>query len=382
VSLPHSMAPFPPWDLGVGLHDETIYGVDLLRFGDSLPASFVVVTASQDCHARVSLLGSDGSFVLSKQLPSQVSSVRAVCISSGDASYPILQSLIAVGGCRLTLQLFQLHRGIHAGEIRVELLGVGKIQAKVSSIDQRINAVSAIHLDEDRGHIVVSGDSNGDSYLYRSSEIDRGAVYGRMLFRSDRPILSVKLTRVGRSLILLAGTSGGTLVLYDVTDLTVSDDAGGCRKVFECKPHSVGTNALDARPCNCLEGIVLRICTGGDDQAIHCCDLLLGQGATSSAKLLRSATLMNACASAIRGVSWLDERRLCAASYDQQLVVLDAQYPKLRPIARTPLPVGDINALACHTTSDATAPSTIAVAGAGVAVYSVWQNPSSWNTLY
>jgi hypothetical protein len=366
-------AAHPPWSFSPGLHGGTIRAVCARTCGTTT----IVVTASEDCTSRVSILDRDGSVVSTKKLTPQANSVRAVCMSRvrGErtcASSDFVPALIVAGGCRLTLQLFVLRRASALDDVEVEYIGKGTLGSKSSSsIDQRINAVAAISIgseDSDNAHasLVASGDSEGACCLYAVPAEVQSSYKGHLVFQSDRPVLCLSLARVLSRIILVAGTSGGELIVHDVTRFP----SGGLEwpQVFRSKPHMVGANAVDTRvPWN--ERGVLRICTGGDDQRIHCCEIQVSEGA-SSAALIRSVTCDNACTTSICGVSWLDDEHVCATCSGQQLVIFKVSFPWMTRIACTSVPVGDVSGLAvCDSNSEAPNCVTVAVTGAGVAVY-------------
>jgi WD40 repeat protein len=363
-------AAHPPWSFSPGLHGGTIRAVCARTCGTTT----IVVTASDDCTSRVSILDRDGSVVSTKKLTPQANSVRAVCMSRvrGErtrASSDFVPALIVVGGCRLTLQLFVLRRASALDDIEVEYIGKGKLASKSSSIDQRINAVAAISIgseDSDNAHesLVASGDSEGACYLFAVPAEVQSSYKGHLVFQSERPILCLSLARVLGRILLVAGTSGGELIVHDVTSLPSGELEWP--QVFRSKPHMVGANTLDIR-VPWKERGVLRICTGGDDQRIHCCEIQVSEGA-SSAALIRSVTCHNACTTSVCGVSWLDDEHVCATCSGQQLAIFKVSFPRMTRIACTSVPVGDVSGLAV---CDSETPNcvTVAVAGAGVAIY-------------
>jgi len=293
-----------------------------------------------------------------------------------------------VGGAKLTLQFFFVKltaKSIAASRPDVQFLGFGHPPVK-ATIDHRINAVDSICLAESENedssiHLVAAGDSNGSCFVYQINEArtKRSNVMGQLLFRSLRPILSLALIRVAFTdqIFLLSGTTAGDLnigvvrVVDDIVNNPITTKICSFTVIVRDKPHQMGTNCLSARFV--LDGDraepILRICSGGDDQSIFCCDVSLLSTEVRTSKIIRSASFEGAASSAIRGISWCGDDQLVATGYDQSIKVwhLSSCY-SLRPGAVEQVDVGDVNCLSVIG-NGTSAGYTVAAGGAGIALF-------------
>ena len=383
--------------LGVALHGETIFDACLFDVGGK-EGSLALLTGSEDCSSRVSLWRG-GILVSSKLLPAQESGVRAVChcrsISGGS-------TLAAVSGAKLNTQFFLVHdlkerpapsaSGCDTDDFSVELLGHGS-PSKSASIDHRINAVKAFPLHVVDGgndaYLVATGDSNGSCYLYRvlhNPPKKKKTIAGLLLCKEARPILSLDMVSAGdpRQILLVIGTNEGDVSVRDISSFVDSSGLDLCEEItnsatLACyRAHSMATNAISAQV---LQGqhssnkIVLRLCSGGDDQAVCCCDLEILTGDSSgrlrSIQSPRVETRREAALSAIRGINWIDGNRFVTTGYDQRLTLWqwenDGSINKHEDIF---VDVGDINCLACSTNRQ-DGKYEIAIGGVGIEFFSV-----------
>jgi WD40 repeat protein len=358
----------------LGLHGESIFSACLFRVSTA-NETLALFTGSEDCSSKISLW-QGGVLKSSKQLPLQESCVRTVCSSRHASSKT---TLLVAGGGKLMLQLFLVHDIDHDVEsesvetIAVELLGHGRSATK-ASIDHRVNAVAAVPLDSDdssRIHLVATGDSNGSCVLYLISEERKSNFEGWLVHLCERPILSVELVKAGPRVVLLMGTTGGDVVVFDLPGTSGGVEAMSAAKVNPTlcyKAHTVGTNDINAIVVERRDGgsLSMLIASGGDDQSICCCELRASQvtGETlGDVKAERTSTTNEASYSAIKGVKWVDERYLLSAGYDQRLSVWQYAYPSLTLVDCTPVDVGDVNCL--HSLGQ-----TVAVGGSGVELFS------------
>jgi len=354
---------------GIGLHSETIFDSCLFDIG---VGEVALLTGSEDNSSRISLIRSR-SLISSKLLPSQESGVRAVCTSRVPSNST---TLVVVGGSKLTLQLYLVKdfaRHDDPANIFVSFIGYGKPPEKEKSlIDQRINTVTATPFisragDKQSIHLVAAGDSNGSCYLYRVKESrEKRNVTGILLHRAARPILSLVFVTLANRVFLLAGTTGGDLMFFEVES---SEDEVYSSVLLTLKPHHMGTNCISAVIAEIEGESVVRVCTGGDDQSIVCSDIVV-RNLGGEARVQRSATARSASQSAIRGISWIDDTHLIATGYDQRLKLWELSFPSLRCVSCEIVEgVGDINCLAHNCSTNGR--HILAVGGAGIALFSL-----------
>jgi WD40 repeat protein len=358
----------------LGLHGESIFSACLFPISTA-NETLALFTGSEDCSSKISLW-QGGVLKSSKQLPLQESCVRTVCSSKHASSKT---TLLVAGGGKLMLQLFLVHdvnqdvesEGVET--VAVELLGHGRSATK-ASIDHRVNAVAAISMDSDDSslmHLVATGDSNGSCVLYLISEERKVNVEGWLVHLCDRPILSVELVRAGPRVVLLLGTTGGDVVVFDLPATSGGVEAMSTAKVNPMlwyKAHAVGTNDINAIVVEGRDGgsLSMLIASGGDDQSICCCELRASRVTGESlgdANVERTSTTKEASYSAIKGVKWVDERYLLSAGYDQRLSVWQYDCPSLTLVDCIPVDVGDVNCF--HALGQ-----TVAVGGSGVELFS------------
>ena len=364
------------YGIGLPIHGETVFDACL-----SLPHCNVMalLTASEDCSSRLSLIR-DGRIISSKLLPQQESGARASCISQGMGRS---KSLGVVGGGKLALQFFLFGASIDITAdpmVEVEFIGKGKPPEK-ALIDHRINCVDSVCLDtfgENDVHLVVAGDSNGGCYLYRVIESRKRSVVGSLLYRDSRPIICLSLVTVDKRIVLVLGTTAGALKIFELCPIDGSSRLES-HPLLEIPAHQVGTNCVCSRVVpgdRPGEGSMLRVCSGGDDQTIFCCDVVLVPsvgGRPHSATLLRSSsTLTNQ--TALRGIQWVGHNRLVAVSYCQVLSLWQVSLVGLTLVTVEPIEVGDVNCLACQNTE---AGCCVAVGGIGVEIALIHKNSSS-----
>jgi len=352
------------YSLGIGpLHGETIFDGCLFDVGCD---HFALLTGSEDCSARISLVRS-GQFVFSKVLPFQASGARAVCHSRAPSRKC---TLIAVGGGQLILQFFSvqdLDDSSAPWALRVSLICHGKPPEK-AAIDHRINTIAAIPLIAESyiaSHIVVAGDSNGSCYLYVVPEAcDYLWSTGQLVYRSDRPITALNILQLGSHILMLAGTTAGEMKLFDISN---SHDGDASILLLSHKPHQMGTNGISSKIFSRPD--VLRVCSAGDDQAIYCCDIQLKSDKSHlEAAIVCSYSIPGAALSALRGIHWLNDNHILATGYDQRLSVWEL-LPTVRETAILQTDVGDVNSLAYVQRHGSQ--SLAAVVGAGVELFSL-----------
>ena len=421
--LPHEEDPasttFPPLPLmtvGVGMHSETIFDASLFWVGDRTqqhPSWLILLTGSEDCTSRLSLLsnGDDGGTILeSISLTPQESCVRAVCASQQDDDHS--STLLVVGGGKLILQFFlvECQDSRHLAQtgldgLTITFLGHGRTVGPTASVDHRINAVQAMPLLVETAvgiHFVVAGDSNGNGHFFvvaQNKDLKRSKA-GRVLPICHRPILCVEMIRVEDRILILFGTTGGDLLMWEAPGTISMDDdwdeflrqvCTDRSRLGAYQAHQMGTNTISARVKsvdrnnNGIVSTTVLICSGGDDQAICMCEVAFIVNDHGELELrtdqLRPYVTKEASSSAIKGiVQFQDEdetTKLLSVGYSQRLAVWHHCSSDLRDspgaldlVDRCLVDVGDVNSLA-----SVGAPNkeqiTIAVCGQGVEIFTM-----------
>jgi WD40 repeat protein len=380
---------------GVTLHNETLFSINLF----TLRGQLVLLTGSEDCSARISVCcpGLGEGLLSSISLTPQESCVRAVCSSQRDDS----SALVVVGGGKLVVQFFLVRekregcKPVTTGlsELEVSFLGNGRINLN-AGIDHRINAVKAIPLDGQPGiHLVVAGDSNGNCHFYVVSENQASRpVHGYLQSVGSRPVLSVDVLKMRSRLLLIFGTTGGDVFLWDVPSTVDGfpvneeglDKTGSFqpRHFGEYQAHQMGTNAIGATALRSWEEdgefyTTVLICSGGDDQAIYICEARISQSDVGVLKLRQpfcQHVTREASSSAIKGIIHLPRGNndniatFLSVGYSQRLAKW--QYSSCEPkslilLNQCPVDVGDVNCM------DASR-GVVAVGGFGVELFSVF----------
>ena len=401
--------------LGVGLHGETIYSASLFRYANGIADSngLALLTGSEDCGSKISFFEND-TLVATKRLPAQESCVRAVCSSPFVAKFRH-STLLAVGGGKLTLQFFLVTNTCAVGaevtgsrDVQIFSIGLGKTSEK-NDIDHRINSVASLLLESPNGdveddHVVAAGDSQGNCHIYRvtaDEKLQSRSWIGLPIPVEEakrRPILSVELIRVRSRLLLMTGTTGGDIRLFDLpgtTDaeewnsLILASQQGGIitfptRRVGSFRAHQMGVNSVSASLLlhQDSSSIKVRVCSGGDDQAISLCEIQIVFDATGTkivaTTVLELKTYRESSSSAIKEVRMLDEKHVLSVGYSQRLALWKhSEEAGLKLLWTAPASVGDINCLAYARTPDdeqnilPVSKATIAVCGAGVGLFSI-----------
>ena len=396
-----------PYALGVGLHGETIYSASLFsyinRTADS--SGLALLSGSEDCGSKISFFEND-TLVATKRLPPQESCVRAVC-SSTRVTNLRHSTLLAVGGGKLTLQFFLVTAEATGGRnVQIFSIGHGKTREK-NDIDHRINSVASMLLESPNGagqddHIVAAGDSQGNCQIYRvtaDEDLQKRSWIGLPIPVEEakrRPILSVELMRVGSCLLLMTGTTGGDIHLFDLPATTNAEEwnallpgaqqegimAFPARRVGSFRAHQMGVNSVSTSLLlhQDSSSTKVRVCSGGDDQAISLCDIQIVFDAAGTkivaATVLELKTYRESSSSAIKEVRMLDEKHVLSVGYSQRLALWKrSEEAGLELLWTAPASVGDINCLACARTLDDNVErkirAKVAVCGAGVGLFSV-----------
>ena len=387
---------------GVNLHGETIFGASAFTFGESL---HFFITGSEDCTAKISSW-KNGYVVDSIILAQQESCIRCISISQMDKHSVI----VAVGGGNFVLQFFLIgllpgRRGLSVSDLKIQYMGKGSACKRQATIDHRINAVKAIPLEgSGRDHLVIAGDSNGNIQLYLIPEETRKGsknTVGLQCPTSCRPILCIDTVMVGCRVVVLIGTTGGNVIIYDLPGRSQDLQQQWGEIVASWKPlgqyqgHQMGTNAISAHVVGFEDGHTsfISVVTCGDDQALSICDIQF-MGSNSSLQLtapMNKHTVREASLSALKDVKQIfreGERYVVCVGYSQMLSVwslgmkttngVDGIEHMLTKsvVARLPVDLGDINCLAvcCDTeknTGRFISQVFVAVCGMGIEMFEI-----------
>lgn len=377
--LRRSVPPLTPqksFTYGVNMHGETIFGASVFMLGDQGAQFFI--TGSEDCTAKISTWR-NGRISDSIILTQQESCIRCITVSQIDQQ----SIVVAVGGGNFVLQFYLIgllpgRLGMSVDDLRIHFMGKGVACKRKATIDHRINAVKAIPLlGTGRDHLVVAGDSNGNSQLYLIPEETRKGssnTFGLLCPTSCRPLLCIDAIMVGCRVLLFIGTTGGDIIMYDLPGRSEelrrqwSDLVTQWTPLGQYQGHQMGTNAISARlrPLNtsqrsdCEEIIVV---SGGDDQAltfghikVHTTDSGIQLDAPVKQHIVREASL-----SAIKDLQQIirgGKRYVVCVGYSQVVSLwhfstqsvedVDGNENALSQnvVAYLPVDLGDINCLA------------------------------------
>lgn len=350
--------------LGVNMHTETIFSACFFRMNNSK----FLVTGSEDCSSKISQYGTDG-IVDSVSLTPQESCVKSVCSSQFDDS----SALIVVGGGKLILQFFLVRSSQdkedhgRLSDLEINFKGQLKNREK-ASIDHRINAVKAIPLKGDndlKKHLVVAGDSDGGCHIVIIAEGSQAIVApGILVSINSRPVLCIDLLVVGSRVLVMVGNTGGEVLLFDLpgsdSELLEQWDrlCQNWHPLCTYKAHQMGTNSIHASlqegSDRSTDHTKIKICTGGDDQALCLCDVSIS-ASFSDGRLALSGTpnpqiIKELSFSALKGVhqfSHLGRNFVVSVGYSQLLAVWEVCHGgRLQLKGRVSVDLGDVNCLA------------------------------------
>lgn len=380
---------------GVKLHGETIF--DSTFFTLTNQEVVFLVTASEDCSSRISAW-KNGHVIDSVPLTPQESCCRCVTVSQIDDK----SALLVVGGAKLALQFFLIKERSNCSEttsardLEIVFIGNGLTVKKGATIDHRINSINAVPFpkSEYRSHFVIAGDSEGSSHAFLISEDDHQN-YRNLLgilvpTPNERPILCIEALVIGDRVLILMGTTGGDIDLFDVSaSLSRLQDCWDdfpslWNLIGRYHGHQMGTNTITAEilsleKANGKMSAVISIVSGGDDQAlcisrvsleqINDCDPRLQLEKAPHLKMVREASF-----SAIKGVShvrFCGQRYLVSVGYSQQLSIWKFHAEDdmlLQCTSRLPVDLGDVNCLCVYRSPDDST-YLVAVCGMGVEIF-------------
>jgi WD40 repeat protein len=356
------------------LHGETIYGSSLFNLD---PASDVLalVTGSEDCTTRLSIIDR-GRLKLTKRFPYQDSCVKTICCSRHKQGSG---TVVVAGGGKLCLQIF-LVKALQSpyctlDPLSIDVKFIGEVKHDCpKQIGQRVNHVAALPVNSTPTntlrHLVIAGDSGGAISAYQVSETTTGrpkTLSSVVLHRRKHPVISVLLLNTCIGFVAVCGTTKGDVSLILVPGFLLdggSVDFEPIQQFFEYQAHSIGTNSISAIV---LEDGYVRIVSGGDDQSVHCCDILLSfDDNHTSATIVRQVHEEGASSSAIKGVFLMNNEQLIVTGYDQRLTTWLLEWPLLTRMQSVQVDVGDINSLCGYSAGKN---DTFVVCGAGVEIF-------------
>jgi hypothetical protein len=357
----------PRHSWGFPFHGESIFDITIVQLGH-LQNTFALISGSEDCSSIVSLIH-EGVAITKKTLPPDVSGIRAVC------SHQMIsgETFLAIGG-KLTLQFFVVELADTHNDLNCRIRHLGKgVPPKKPTIDHRLNTLVAFPMIDMDGVMVAAGDSDGCCYLYVVSS----SCTGRLLHRSDYPILCLHSIEFSELRFLLMGTTAGEVMVFIVPPNTTDLDSRGAmtHPILRYKAHSMGTNAICAiqhRSPGSTNNF-LRICSAGDDQALCCCDIEINHyetPVTERASMLRLLWAKEASISAFKGIEFIDEDRFVVSGYDQRLSLWQVEDDtRMNRLICVPVDIGDVNSFTMCKSHDGQ--YVIGVAGAGVEIFTL-----------
>ncbi|KAJ1863333.1 WD repeat-containing protein 6 [Coemansia sp. RSA 989] len=181
-----------------------------------------------------------------------------------------------------------------------------------------------------------------------------------------RCVLSIGSVQLsGGRAFVLAGTTDGSIYLWDLTDIatpvsaTVGLDAQ--MKLLVPHVHQSGVNAL----CVQAQANGLVVASGGDDCSISITSINTESSPNPTAQLVCKKNLAHA--SAIQGLSFVDANRLCSVATDQRVALWKCDGLELLKMEVTQ--VADPSALNAHYNGKC-CQGQVAVAGMGLQIFS------------
>eukprot|EP00978_Attheya_sp_CCMP212_P013195 scaffold33114_cov55-Attheya_sp.AAC.2 len=358
--------------LSYPIHGETIN--DVCWCPTSSLDRLILLSGSDDCTARLSLYHK-GNLSFLQELAPHETGVRAVCSSHHEASTSTL--LVTCGG-KLSMAFYRMDELIQNGEsdFHVHYLGTNKLLVK-PSIDHRINAVSAIPLysdeaDTNDSHLVLSGDSNGSLHVFFVQEKlnQSQKIIGHLLCTDSRPILCIATVRLSEDHVLaLVGDTGGQVQVWCLSGRVTDEGLSNLplQPIHIYQAHQNGTNCVDAiilsQDSSNSQKFNVRICSGGDDQALTVCSAQVEIDMSTDDKhhnlLFQEVHLKvfeGASSSALKGIKAMQDKntrgaRLYCVGYDQRISLWHlneiACDESLHFISSSMSDVDDISALDC-----------------------------------
>jgi WD40 repeat protein len=271
----------------------------------------------------------------------------------------------------------------------------GKTTTKndTSALDQRINGIDAVALNEENGdHLVIAGDSNGMVHIFvvsaQASESSRSATEAR-IFLSEWPIICVKVVVVLNRVLVMFGTTKGSVFIVDVPRSSseirnaIHNQNEIWRVVGVFEGHGMGTNCIDTHVLcedECQGVAKLCVATGGDDHSLSFAHLTLRKYGVETPLTLaqepRIQSLPGASYSAMKSVFFLfyqGRPHLLSVGYSQTLCLWKISdegqdYPAVA-ISNVPVDLGDVNGMSICVASSNDLEVWIAVCGMGVEMF-------------
>jgi len=381
----------PGYYTGLSLHGEFVNGVSWIPTED--PDTSLLLSGSNDSAVKLSCYR-NGVLLSTKDLPTHVSCVRAVCASSHSKSS---SCLLVTCGAKLITSFYLLEEGSHRGsrghsDPKISKLCQNRLGNSIS-MDHRMNAVKSVPLANadasekyDFRHAVLAGDSDGGLHLFVVSERleQPKTIAAHMLSTDSRPILCLDIVRIsGEWLVACVGDTSGQVSLWLLpgtirqTPASTSKPATACgdylsgelptSPFFTYTAHQCGTNCISAlleigSPAEHMAGAgsTLLICSGGDDEAISLWSGVLSLVCANDDSHELSVTRSNlirrnqASSSALKGIKLVGSKvagyRIYAAGYDQRIALwsIETKSVEERGLvfrSSTPVDISDINCL-------------------------------------
>ena len=294
IRLPHC--------IGSSFHAETINDICWVESKKST----YLLTGSNDCTVKLSQLEGNTLVSTTMELPPHESCIRGVCSSQHPNSD---SSLLVTCGGKLSMECYILddHQVVSS-------LCSYRTLDKTTTIDHRMNVVRATYLGkkkEEKCHLVVAGDSDGNLHLCVISEkkaLERSTTIGTIVQGSDgRPVLCLELLRCLGTILVFVGTTGGHISVWAFPDSIISDKNGlPTSPIYKYTAHQTGVNDLSvaiAHSNNPADEVRVVVCSVGDDQALTMCVLDLDLNVQQQPQF-KKERLVTECAgaSALKGV--------------------------------------------------------------------------------
>ena len=335
------------------------------------------------------------------KLKSFVSCVRTVTTSSSSCGKTTTTLLVAGGGCyQLTFYTVTTSEEEFGQPIIKHLTDTtpnpSLEPASGDEIDQRINAVAAMHVSNGY-HLLVSGDSDGTLTLmtvdstYQPTQFS-GATGGavccttlcpKMEGLPARPVLCMEMVEIEvkggcKSFLLANGNTAGVVGIFNIKikagEFATNPTLEAYELVHEYKPHQCGANDLSIK----LEVDVLTIISGGDDQALSIFTGFVSKSEQSQFLKITQTNLTivnNASTSSLKSTNIVpNTSSLYVVGYDQVLSMWTFDSSNGVLVRSEERVVGEVSDVSDMTVLNTWGGDVVAVVGNGIEFY---QNESS-----
>ncbi|KAL9188650.1 hypothetical protein ACHAXT_007028 [Thalassiosira profunda] len=331
------------YNIGSPAHSETINDACWFKSREST----YLLTGSNDCAVRLSRLVNN-NLVAVMELPPHESCVRGVCASSHPQSDA---SLLVTCGGKLGMEFYVLDQTGSGGVCVASLCSYRTLEK--ATIDHRMNAVRAMPLDahEERCHLVLAGDSDGNLHLIIVSEraTARRTTIGTILKGMGRPVLCLELIGCGDKILAFVGTTGGKIAAWvfpSRVSQNNSDTEAHCLEgplpeaaLHVFKAHQSGVNDLSVATDISEGGYSVILCSVGDDQTLSTCRLSF----TGECHLEQTHLSVTTCASAsaLKAVQLISDgdgsSRIYTAGQDERITLWKLDANSVKVVSSSPL---------------------------------------------